>query len=503
MATTKEQLLQYFAGLDVSVLQKLQKYSKLLIIPDEDLLTNVTMSQMVDKAHSLADALFPAWTDRSKSDFGEFLVEVFSVFSEKDFWYINAFANESILRKMRSYSNAFSKASSMGYYPATCKGATANFSVTFVGGESVVYDRGELILDVDGLKFTNDEKITIEKSTSDITKQLTLHEGTQVAEDVSYNGYSVFVRKENIDIESIIVTIDNVIYTQVANFGQSGADSTHFMTLPEEDGSCSIYFGLNGFGVQPTIGKSVRVEYRRCSGASGNSDIKETTVNDSLPEREAIASVMLTDSTGGKDAESLTSIKEKAPLYFNTKRAAINEKVSEDILNGFPFVHKSKVTVLGKQVIYRVIPASGFLEPSSEEVETLQNEFHPYLMSGYVGTYTMNNYRNFLLAASTSASKIILDVVVSPGYNTSSIETSLRQIMNDITNPLVKAEYGGSFSKTDTDILMRSSVAGVQSVAFKMQVGREEQVVPDITLNETDIFRPINNNDLIVRINVY
>ena len=47
MATTKEQLLQYFQGLDVSVLEKLQKYSKMLIIPDEDLLVNATMSQMV------------------------------------------------------------------------------------------------------------------------------------------------------------------------------------------------------------------------------------------------------------------------------------------------------------------------------------------------------------------------------------------------------------------------------------------------------------------------
>ena len=75
MATSKEQLLQYFRGLDISTLEKLQKYSKMLIIPDEDLLVNATMSQMVEKAHSLADSLFPEWTDRSKSDFGEFLVE--------------------------------------------------------------------------------------------------------------------------------------------------------------------------------------------------------------------------------------------------------------------------------------------------------------------------------------------------------------------------------------------------------------------------------------------
>ena len=85
MAQTKEELLKYFASLDVARLQKLQNYSKLLIIPEEDLLSNATMSQMVQKAHSLADSLFPEWTDRSESDFGEFLVELFAIFRKRIF----------------------------------------------------------------------------------------------------------------------------------------------------------------------------------------------------------------------------------------------------------------------------------------------------------------------------------------------------------------------------------------------------------------------------------
>lgn len=502
MATTKEQLLQYFAGLDTSTLQKLQKYSKLLIIPDEDLLTNATMSQMVEKAHSLADALFPDWTDRSKSDFGEFLIETMAVFSEKDFWYINAFANEGILRKMRSYSNAFSKASSMGYYPVTCKGATSNFNVTFEAGQAASYERGDLIVDVDGTKFTNDESFSVAKSAAELTKQILLHEGTQVAEDITYNGYNIFIRKANVDIDSIQVTIDNVIYTQVKNFGFSSQDSTHFMVLPEEDGSCSIFFGSNGFGFQPPIGKSIRVEYRTCNGADGNMDITAAEINDSLPSRKATKASMLTAAEEGFYAETLTSIKEKAPLYFNTKRSAINEIVAQDIINSFSFVHKSKVVIVGREVVYRIIPTSGYLEPTSSELRQIQDEFHPYIMAGYNGAYAVNSYKNLLVMADGSATKIIVDAVISSGYSVDSIESSLRQIMDDITNPLVKADYGGSFSKTETDILMRSSVAGVQSVTFKIQIGTVEQVMPDVTLGETEIFRSINQDDLIIRTNV-
>ena len=501
MATTKEQLLQYFRNLDISTLEKLQKYSKLLIIPDEDLLVNATMSQMVEKAHSLADSLFPEWTDRSKSDFGEFLVELFALFSEKDFWYINAFANEGILRKMRSYSNAFSKASSLGYQPVTCKGAVCSFRVTFSAGEAVRYERGDLIVDADGIRFTNDESFDVPKAAAESSLTLSLHEGTHVAEDVTYNGYNILIRRANIDIDSIIVTIDNVIYTQVRNFGYSSSDSTHFMVLPEEDGSCSIYFGSNGFGVQPAIGKSVRIEYRTCQGSDGNIEMALATVNDSLSEREAMEVSMVTDATGGVYAETLTSIKEKTPLYFSTKRAAINEMVAQDIISSFPFVHKAKVVVVGREVVYRIIPNSGFLEPTSSELATIEKEFYPYLMAGYVGSYATNSYRNLMTAANPSATKIILDVIILSGYNASAIESSLRQIMEDITNPLVSAEYGGSFKKTDTDILMRSGVSGVQSVTFKIQIGTQEQIMPDVTLGETEIFRKIDQDNLIVRTN--
>lgn len=502
MATTKEQLLQYFRALDVSTLEKLQKYSQLLIIPDEDLLVNATMTQMVEKAHSLADSLFPEWTDRSKSDFGEFLVELFALFSEKDFWYINAFANEGILKKMRSYSNAFSKASSMGYQPVTCRGATCNFSVTFKAGEAITYKRGDLIVNANGFLFTNDESFEISKSATEVKSTFQLYEGTHIAEDVTYNGYNIFIRKSNIDIDSIAVTIDNVIYSQVKHFGYSSADSTHFMVLPEEDGSCAIYFGSGGFGVQPAIGKSIRVEYRVCHGSDGNMAIESAEINDCLSDREATEATMTTDATGGTYAETLVSIKEKTPLYFNTKCAAINEAVSQDILTSFPFVHKAKVTVVGRNVEYRIIPTSGYLEPTSAELNSIANDFHPCLMVGYEGKYVANSYQNLILTANPSANKMILDVVVLAGYDTSIIENSLRQIMEDVTSPLINAEYGGSFVKTDVDILMRSKVSGVQSVTFKLQVGTVEQIMQDVTIGDVEIFKKIDQDDLIVRTNV-
>ena len=501
-ANTKEQLLAYFKTLDVATLEKLQKYSKLLIIPDEDLLVNATMSQMVEKAHSLADTLFPEWTDRSKSDFGEFLVELFALFSEKDFWYINAFANEGILRKMRSYSNAFAKASSLGYTPYTCTGASAKFNVTFVAGETTTYQRGDLVIDVDGLHFTNDEAFTVPNAASEVTLTLVLHEGKQIADDIVFNGYNVFIRKTGIDIDSIALAVDNVQYSRVKTFGLSSKDSTHFMVVPEEDGSCIIYFGNNGFGVSPAIGKNIRVEYRTCKGAAGNHDSDTCSIGEYLNKRKVVSAVMLTSATKGTDAESLTSIKERAPLFFSTKKAAINEKIAQDILNSFSFVNKAKVKVNGREVVYSVIPNSGYPEPTLSELEILREEFVPYLMVGYNGVYSKNLYRNFMSAANIYASKIIIELLVLSGYDKDIIEGQVRQIFSDLTNPLVEADYGKGFSKADTDIRIRSRVPGVQNVVFKMLASGKEDILPDISISEMEIFNTINQDKIEVRINV-
>lgn len=503
MAETKESLVRYFSGLDVATLQKLKKYSEMIMIPEEDLLTNVTMIQMVDKAHELANIYFPEWTDRSKSDFGEFLVELMALFSEKDFWYINAVANESTLRKMHSYSNAFTMASSLGYQAATYKGAEANFEVSFEEGDTIVYSRGDLILLLGDHTFTNDEAFEVLASNAPTTKTLTLREGKQLYEDVVYNGYSIQLVKPRIDLDSITVTIGGIAYTRVNNFGNSGIESSHFLVLPEENGSCSIFFGSEGFGMQPAFGASVHIEYRQCNGLSGNAPIGSVTVNDSLDDRKATAATMLTDATKGTTAATLTEIKERSMSNFRSRQALINEEVTEAAINSMAFIKRSNVEVSANVVSFQAIPLSGNPEPSVAEISEIIAEVSPYLLAGYDFVNAANNYVNIVTAQDLSAQKMVVEAIVSRGYDAASISASIKQIISDLTNPLVNAEYGKGFSKADTDILIRTQVPGVQSTAFKLLIGGSRVVMDDIELASDTIFQTIDLNDLIVNVYVY
>ena len=340
---------------------------------------------MVDKAHLLADSLFPEWTDRSKSDFGEFLVELFALFSEKDFWYINAFANESILRKAHSYSNVFAQVSALGYTPTLCKGATATFSLSFAAGNAATYKRGDLTVMVGDIPFTNDEAFSVPAEETTLTLLL-LHAGTFTSEDITFNGNSIFIRQKNIDVDSVFVQINNVEYTRVGTFGESDSDSTHFMVLPEEDGSVSIYFGHNGYGVQPALGSGIHVDFRTCDGSKQNFDFPttmEVRVTDDLSQREVTGVTLMTAATGGSYAESLTSIQEKAPLMIGVQGTAVNTVSTEGLLNTLGFVKQSKVTLDGTTVSYRVIPTSGSEEPTTEEQSKIYDFLSGRLIMGY------------------------------------------------------------------------------------------------------------------------
>lgn len=500
---TKDQLIKYFSGLDTSLLQRLYKYSQLLIIPEEDLLTNVTMTQMVDKAHSLADVLFPEWTDRSKSDFGEFLVELFAFFSEKDFWYINALANEGLLSKMKSYSNIFSKVTSMGYTPTLCKGSSASFEVTFDKGESATYHKGDLVISVEGRKFTNDDEIVIEDSQDSVVKTITLREGEWVSENVTFNGHCIFIKKGNVDIDSIHVSMNNLDFTRVGNFGESSPEDSHFVVLPEADGSCSIFFGVDGLGLTPDIGASMYVDYRQCSGSEGNISFSKAEVSDSLDDRKCLSATMITDAINGTTAESATSMKEKAPLMYNTGKAAINTKTAKEILESFPFIYQAVATCIGQDVVFCCIPTSGNLELSDAEKEILRNEFTPYVMLGYDVTQNNNEYKDLLMAADATAQAIIVDVIVSMGVNVVDVESRVRQVMSDLTNPLSKAKYGVGFFKSEADLYIRANVRGVLNTSFKLQFPYGEHVMPEVSIGETEIFQPINQDSVIVRVNTY
>lgn len=499
MALSREEILSYMATQDTSVLEKLYKYSTLLIIPEEDLLIDVNMAQMVDKAHEYANALFPTWTDRSKSDFGEFLVELFAVFSEKDFWYVNAFANDSLYSKARLYSNVYVGAIEKGYQPVDVNAASAQFKIIFPSGEQKTILKGSITVTTDeGVAFTNLTDITLEASSVNKELTVTLYEGKILTDSVAFDGRNILIRKPSIHKVGIDVVINEVTWTQVKNFGLSKDYNNHYLVLPEQDGSCSIYFGSKGFGVTPAIGEVVNITYLKCSGSKGNAAQQNVTINKVLDTRGAISAEMLQDATGGTDQESITSIKNKAPLFYFSKRSGNNPTTCQKLLNALPEVFKSKVIIVGNTLAYYCIPTSGAAELTVAEAQSVADNFEQYVISGYTITKQNNNYVDIL--AEATASGITLEVQLASGYDVASTTAQLKTYLQDYTNPMVHANYGSGFSKFSADLLLRNSIKGIQSITYK-KTGTED-IFPELAFDEYQIMQKLDLASIAVKIEV-
>lgn len=95
-----QSLLNEFNRFDDETLEKLIVIADSILSPLDTELTSVDYASMlkeVFKPNGLADRYYREWTDRSKSDFGRFLVELFALFSDKNMFYINHFSREGFV----------------------------------------------------------------------------------------------------------------------------------------------------------------------------------------------------------------------------------------------------------------------------------------------------------------------------------------------------------------------------------------------------------------------
>jgi hypothetical protein len=458
MPLTKQQILDEFSNLPLAKLQRLHSYSTYLIVPEEDMLTNVTMEQMMIKANALADELWPEWTDRSETDFGMFLVELIALFSEKDFWYINAFANQSLLAKMKVYSMAYIRAVEMGFRPDVFTSASGTFSLNFVAGTIAVYLEGDLVLlAADGTKFTNTSQITVPTTVGVFNYVTVLKQGEYTSESLIFNGRSIDIRTTGVDAETIQLVINGITWTKVAVFGQSDASSTHFMVLPEEDGKCSIWFGDGTYGKKPLVSDKIDLKYLFCKGADGNVPLQATTVSKSVVSRKCQAGTMTIAPTDGVSGSSLTKLINETQNYFNYRHSCLNEVSTKAWLLEQPEVAKANVFTSGSSVSYYWYSKLG-AAPTLLQQSTLQARIAPLVSNGFTPAYTSTVFIN---PGPIAATAYFLD-----GFVESEIESLVQQIIQDFTDPLVQNDYGKGFLQSEVVLSCVSRIEGLSNLVF-------------------------------------
>jgi hypothetical protein len=475
--TTKASAIAALSAFSLDKLNELLRLSDMIFVPDSDQLLNVTFTQMVDKAHALADIHFPEWTDRSKSDFGEFVVELMALFSEKDFLYANSFGLESFIEKATKYSTIYIYATTRcGYEPKLCRGTTHAVAISYVN-EDKQYLMGDIVFrDTQGYTLSLGQNFTTQYPSGTSTLKFIGGEYTTVVG--VYTGRGFRVNKKNINFDDITCLVNGTTYQRVSTFSFSQASDKHFIAVPEIDGTIEVFFGRNGFGVTPDVGSELTIGvFFNCSPDSANIIGPLSLVSD--VQGSVQFSNYLQNTFLGQSQETISALRRAAIAHFRTQGNIINKYDVVDALLEYSDVTKATAIAFSNTFTYYIV----------QKVGVVESELITYLDAQLA---TFNIIEGFAIGgAATDYIVPLLDITVYtlPGYPKLEAEASVKSWLEEYTDPRVLAEYGKDFVLTDVLVGLVSEISGVQNVVFNTVQG----ITPaDISVGPTQILEKID-----------
>lgn len=478
---SKSELLALFSQYDVDTLTKLEKYADQLLIPDSEMITSVTMQDMIIKANELADIYFPSWTDRSKSDFGAFLIEIFAWFSEKDFWYLNAWGTQQLMSDVVDYDLGYRLSLRGGYKPKTYKPARLAVQVSFSPGGEVYFAPGTLILkDANsGILYSNYNGITI-KETGSVTRLETFIQGTLQNTTVNFSGDVVRVLQERTWLQS--VKIGDNFWEDVDDFSLYKDSSKVYMHVPELNGF-KILFGDGQLGLRPALQEPIKLQMY-----SSNLDWSlpgETLVVETNSSGRAVTSSVVVSVEEGIKKMTLNQMKTSLYAHRQTGGVIIRPEDLQIALEDQPEIVRAVAYSSIDVLYYFVVPVEGVVADQAF-LNTLIEKLQTRIVAGL--------YPIGLITTYVDLTDMELTVFVENTYSLKNKEQEVRNLVSNYTNPEVEGRFKRNFFVSDFQNYLLARTAGATNIVVNLVMG-----TPPSELNPINVV-PINLGNIIQHI---
>ena len=117
----------------------------------------------------------------------------------------------------------------------------------------------------------------------------------------------------------------------------------------------------------------------------------------------------------------------------------------------------------------------------------METAITPYLENGYGVSGLATTY--------VDVSTIAAEIYILTGHDIPNAVSLTKQLIQDYTNPLVLAEYGGDFSLAGLEFLLKSKIPGLQNVVFITVAGI---AAADVVVANTSILKKIALTDITI-----
>lgn len=310
----------------------------------------------------LIRARIPQWTADNPSDFGVALVEAFAYGTDTLHYYLDRIANEAYLDTAIQRESLYSIAAMFNYTPRAATPAQVDLEFANSTTNEVVVPRltrvQASVPDSSGLfvrNFETQEEVTLPAGTATAvskTPGVTATEGRTYVDETlgvsnGYVGQKFVLPRTSVLPSSVTITTqlgigDSVIsWSEVDDLDDADPTDKVFQVVRRTDGSSVVVFGDGLHGDIPGLHAVVRATYRVGGGSGGNVPASSITT----VVQPVLYGVTVTNpdaASGGRNAESLDSIRINAARSFRSRDRAVTTADFKAVAESASGVEKAK-----------------------------------------------------------------------------------------------------------------------------------------------------------------
>lgn len=442
------------------------------------------------------------------------LLDVLAYNTHYNAYLANMLVNEMFLDSAVKRSSAVSLAKHLGYTARSSRGSTAvvNITVNPTDDPSFVtlsaYTPFTTTIGDSSYTFLNTETITIVpqngvyRFNGVVLKQGTRFENTFVVVDPGPQ--EIFsIPNARIDTTTLKVSVQNSatdltteVYTLASDITGVGPNSTKYFLQENPNGYFEVFFGDGIVGKKLTVGNIITLEYLAVDGEETNvsSLVTQTFTTPTVGGYSDLNITTASNSTGGADKETISSIRYNAPLFNSSRNRAVTAADYKALVEA-NFLDAESVAVWGGEenippkfgkVIISLKPFSGF---------TISQTAKDNLIASILNDKRIITVTPEIVDPDYYYVNLNINVVYNTNITTlnpAQIETIVRDaVANYFTTDLQK--FDRDFNKSKLSKIILEADSSIHSVLFGIKLQKRLNLV----LNTTNSFQ----NDLSLRFN--
>jgi uncharacterized phage protein gp47/JayE len=357
--------------------------------------SNRDFESLLESMLDLAAVRLPEWTDRSESDMGRVLLELFAYAGDVILYYQDRVANEAFLETAVERRSVIDLLALIGYTLGTPAAATVVLELTAPNDAStpVRIPSGTRFATVPAPEAPEQEFVYLPPSgaTLEIPRDASggrtapvsivvvnarriaeepLGRSTGEANQAFHLGQRPVILPRDADSqENLIVEVDPgggfERWQRRGTLLYSLTRDPHFVVRVDDEDNAEIVFGDGTYGQVPAQGAAVQATYLVGGGAQGNVGPRTITVVKS-PLNAEVAVTNPTGASGGDDRETIEHARRHAPKVYRSLDRAVTADDYAALAQNHPGVARASAVAPKWNFVDLYVVATGGLAPTDD-----------------------------------------------------------------------------------------------------------------------------------------